>query len=171
MGQRKLFACSEKQPAMESVWPPCEAHDAAKQSNWKSACVGDVIAAAIDSHRRSDGNFTISGPELHVSPRQAMSLTLAVNELATNALKYGALSSAHGGVDISWSASASGAPTFSFLWREHGGPRIVQPTRQGFGTRVIKHLMAADFGDTVRLSYEPDGVSCELTSPLENLPA
>jgi two-component sensor histidine kinase len=100
-----------------------------------------------------------------------VSLTLAVNELATNALKYGALSSSKGGVDISWSTSVDGIPTFQFLWVEHGGPPVVPPVRQGFGSRVIKEFMANDFGGTVRLSYEPDGVICELKSPLANLPA
>jgi two-component sensor histidine kinase len=148
-----------------------KAHDAAKQSNWKSARIGDVIEAALSSHRRGDGSITVAGPDLRVSPRQALSLTLAINELATNSLKYGSLSSSQGGVDISWAAAADEVPTFSFLWREHGGPSVVEPTREGFGTRVIKHLMAADFGGTVRLSYEPKGVICELKSPLENLPS
>jgi two-component sensor histidine kinase len=86
-------------------------------------------------------------------------------------LKYGALWSSQGGVDISWSTSVDGIPTFRFLWREHGGPPVVTPVRQGFGSRVIKEFMANDFGGTVRLSYEPDGVICELKSPLANLPA
>ena len=147
------------------------AHDIAKKSNWTSARIGDVIEAALSSHRAGAGNFTVSGPDLNVAPRQALALTLAINELATNAVKYGALSSPNGGVDISWSTSAGGTPTFVFLWREHGGPPVVEPARQGFGSRFIKEFMANDFGGTVRLSYEPAGVVCELRSPLEKLPA
>ena len=147
------------------------AHDIAKQSNWTSARIGDVIEAALASHRTGEGRFRVSGPKLNVAPRQALSLTLAVNELATNALKYGALSSPQGRVDISWSTSVNGIPTFAFLWREHGGPPVVTPAHQGFGSRLIKDFMANDFGGTVRLSYEADGVICELNSPLENLPA
>ena len=96
-------------------------------------------------------------------------LTLAVNELATNALKYGARRRRcrrHFVV-----VSGKQPPTFAFLWRERGGPPVVAPTRQGFGSRVIKDFMANDFGGTVRLSYPADGVQCELTSPLANLPA
>jgi two-component sensor histidine kinase len=131
----------------------------------------DVIEEALGSHRSGEGKFNVSGPDLNVAPRQAVSLTLAVNELATNALKYGALSSSEGGVDISWSTLANEISTFRFLWQERGGPRLVMPTRQGFGSRVIKEFMANDFGGTVRLVYEPDGVICELKSPLANLPA
>ncbi len=126
-----------------------KAHDIAKKSNWSNTRIGDVLEAALAPHRNGKGKFTVSGPELTVDPRQALSLTLAVNELATNAIKYGSLSSPDGRVDISWSSSAGGTPTFVFLWREYGGPPVVEPDRQGFGSRVIKDFMANDFGGTV----------------------
>jgi two-component sensor histidine kinase len=147
------------------------AHQAAQESNWTNSSIAGVIEAALTSHRTGEGKFKFSGPELKVAPRQALSLTLAINELATNAAKYGALSSANGGVDISWSISASDSPEFAFLWREHGGPPVQQPPRLGFGTRIIKDLMANDFGGAVQLSYDPAGFVCELKSPVENLPA
>jgi len=99
-----------------------KAHDIARKSNWTRTRIGDVIEEALGSHRTGVGKFNVFGPELNVAPRQAVSLTLAVNELATNALKYGALSSPQGGVDISWSTLANDVPTFQFLWRERGGP-------------------------------------------------
>jgi two-component sensor histidine kinase len=147
-----------------------EASQAAQNSNWTSMPVAEVIERALASHQTGQGKFKFSGPKMKVAPRQALSLTLAINELATNAAKYGALSSANGGVDISWSISATDSPEFAFLWREHGGPPVVQPVRQGFGTRLIKDFMANDFGGTVQLSYEPGGLVCELKSPLKNLP-
>ena len=148
-----------------------QAHEMSSASHWTRAPIGDIIGAALASHNVGEGQFNVSGPQLNVAPKQALALTLAVNELATNALKYGALSSPQGRVDISWSSSESAPPTFAFLWRERGGPPVVAPTRQGFGSRVIKDFMANDFGGTVRLSYPADGVQCELTSPLANLPA
>ena len=148
-----------------------KAHDLAKSSNWSNTPVGEVIELALKSHRTGEGRFKISGPVLNVAPSQALALTLAVNELATNALKYGALSTAAGRVDISWTASAGATPTFEFLWREHGGPPVVEPTRRGFGSRVINEFLANDFGGNVRLSYEPGGVVCELKSPVARLPA
>jgi two-component sensor histidine kinase len=146
------------------------AQDLAKQSNWTSSPIGEVVETALASHRTGEGRFIISGPRINIAPKQALSLTLAVNELATNAAKYGALSSADGRIDISWSAEESAPPTFLFRWQEHGGPPVTKPERQGFGSRLIKDFMANDFGGSVQLSYECDGVVCELKSPLKNLP-
>ena len=128
------------------------AHEASTASNWTRAPIGDVIDAALASHNVGEGKFNVSGPRLNVAPKQALALTLAVNELATNALKYGALSSPQGRVDISWSSSQDAPPTFAFLWREHGvgRPSSNRPAR-AFGSRVIKDFMANDFGGTVRL--------------------
>jgi len=106
-----------------------------------------------------------------LNPRQALSLTLAINELATNATKYGALSAPSGKVDVEWSKTDADAPQFLFTWREHGGLAISVPTRQGFGSRVIKDFIAADFDGDVRLTFEPTGVVCRLTAPLNSLPA
>lgn len=147
------------------------AHDMARASNWSSAPIGDVVEASLTSHRTGEGRFNIFGPALNVAPKQALALTLAVNELATNALKYGALSVPHGKVDVSWAATNAHEPAFEFIWREHGGPTVAAPTRQGFGSRVIKDFLANDFGGVVQLSYEPDGFVCTLQAPLGNLPA
>jgi two-component sensor histidine kinase len=145
------------------------AHDMGRESNWSRAPIEKVIHAALASHRSGEGRFNISGPALNVAPKQALALTLAVNELATNAMKYGALSAPNGKVDISWSASTGEVPKFGFIWREHEGPLVVKPKQQGFGSRVIKDFMANDFGGNVALSYEPAGFVCELTAPLGNL--
>jgi two-component sensor histidine kinase len=146
------------------------AHDAMNKSALANTPLVDALEAALAPHRTGEGKFTISGPELSIAPRQALSLTLAVNELATNAAKYGALSSPDGKVEIIWSTATDGVPVFNFLWREFGGPIVVKPLRQGFGSRVIRDFMGNDFGGTVELSYEPQGVVCQLTSPLQNLP-
>lgn len=139
------------------------AHEMGRESNWAKAPIDTVIQAALTSHNCSEGRFNISGPALTVVPKQALALTLALNELATNAMKYGALSVPDGKVDISWSTS-SGA--FEFVWREQDGPPVTKPERQGFGSRVIKDFMANDFGGQVELSYDPAGFVCRLTAPL-----
>jgi two-component sensor histidine kinase len=146
-----------------------KAHEMAKESNWNSARIGDVVEAAIASHRSGKGQFNVSGPEMNVAPRQALSLALAVNELATNAAKYGALSSSQGRVDIAWSASSDQPSTFVFLWRERGGPVVAKPERQGFGSRIVTEVLASDFGGDVSLTYEAGGVVCELRAPLKKL--
>lgn len=146
------------------------AHEAAHKSNWTKTSIEKIVEAALDSHQSGQAQIKISGPDLSVTPRQALALTLAINELATNAAKYGALSLPSGRVDIAWTVAVDGAPAFGFLWRERGGPAVTEPERAGFGSRIIKNFLANDFGGTVRLAYEPDGVVCELKAPLENLP-
>jgi len=154
----------------DRVMALAKAHDIASKANWSNAPIRDVLEAALAPHRTGEDKFAVSGPALTIAPRQALSLTLATNELATNAIKYGSLSSPKGKVDISWSTFAGDHPTFQFSWREHGGPPVIEPDRQGFGTRVIRDFLAHDFGGSVELAFAPTGVTCRLTSPLANLP-
>jgi PAS domain S-box-containing protein len=141
-------------------------------ASWTHAAIAPVIDGALSTYRDRPDRFCISGPEFEVAPRRALAIALAVNELATNALKYGALSVPEGKVEVSWSCdSADGMPIFRFVWRERGGPPVTQPNRQGFGTRVIKALLASDLGGKVELSYERSGVIYTLTAPLQNLTA
>ena len=110
----------------------------------------------------------ISGPDLQLAARPALSLTLALHELGTNAVKYGALSGA-GVVEISWSlAGDEGAERFAFVWRERGGPEVAPPSRRGFGTRLIE-TVASEFGGAGRLAYEPTGVVWTVEAPLERI--
>ncbi len=147
-----------------------KAHDMAKGSRLGNLRIRSVVDTAIASHH-AKGRFNVSGPELNVAPRQALSLALALNELVTNAAKYGALSARDGKVVIAWSVSEDEEPTFVFRWQEQGGPPVTTPVREGFGTRLIKDFTASDFQGVVSLSYEPDGLVCELRTPLHNLPA
>jgi len=77
-----------------------------------------------------------------IGPRQAVSLALALHELATNAAKYGALSNADGQVKLSWSMSTAAPRELRFEWREQGGPLVAPPTRKGFGSRLVNTVMA-----------------------------
>jgi two-component sensor histidine kinase len=105
-----------------------------------------------------------------VKSRQALALSLAIHELATNALKYGALTLAGGHVSITWASEDQQAePKFVFVWRESGGPPASQPAVVGFGSRLISRVLKDDFGGAVEVSYESSGLICRLTAPLENL--
>jgi two-component sensor histidine kinase len=96
-------------------------------------------------------------------------LALAVHELATNAVKYGALS-ADGHVDITWSnAVINEVPSFRFTWTESGGPPVSEPASKGFGSRLIERMLENDFAGKVTTSYPPSGVICELMAPLSAL--
>jgi two-component sensor histidine kinase len=148
-----------------------QAHNALTESNWDRTGIFGIVRGALETHQLDQGRVLLAGPELDLDPKQALALALAVNELATNAAKYGALSHAGGKVDVSWSQESAGeSPAFVFEWREMDGPPVVAPTREGFGTRVIKASLADDFGGTVELAYNPSGFVCTLRAPLANLP-
>lgn len=105
--------------------------------------------------------FSLSGPTAGISADTAMSLALLVHELATNALKYGALSVPAGRVELSWRL---GEGRIDLGWQERDGPPVTVPERAGFGSKLLKTAFAADMGETTIL-YEPDGVRCAIALP------
>ncbi len=135
-----------------------------------TASVRNAVENALVPHRTGKGRISVSGPNIILGPKQALSLGMAVHELATNATKYGALSNDDGKIDISWWEEIVGAlPVFHFSWSERGGPAVKKPSKKGFGTELIEGGLAWNFGGNVALSYEAGGFACRLTAPLENL--
>jgi two-component sensor histidine kinase len=138
--------------------------------NWTAAPLQDVIDTALAPYSSGEGRFTISGPSIEVTSRQAVALSLAIHELATNALKYGALTMAGGHVLIAWALEdADGAPNFVFAWQELEGPVVSEPSGVGFGSRLIAGVLKNEFRGTVEVSYRPTGLVCRLTTAIENL--
>lgn len=147
-----------------------QAQEILSQSNWSSAPIRSVIQGALIPHRTGEGRITITGPPIDLTPSQSLSLALAINELATNAAKYGALSNETGRIAVSWRIGLPGSDElFRFTWMETGGPSVSKPTRRGFGSRLIKTALAGDFRGDVQLDYDPDGLLCELTTHMKNL--
>ena len=146
------------------------AHDLLTAANWAEAPLGDVVGTALRPYAGGEGRFRVSGPPLVVKSRQALALSLAIHELATNAVKYGALSVETGYVTITWtSEDEDGEPNFVFVWREFGGPPASEPANAGFGSRLISRVLQDDFNGTVDVSYGSTGLVCRLTAPLANL--
>ena len=148
------------------------AHDILVRTSWTSAPIKDVIEAALAPHRPGQARFDLSGPEMLLPPKPALAIALAIHELATNAAKYGALSTDDGKVKVSWKTIAEGSdPSFHFEWAEKGGPRVVEPepSKKGFGTRLIEKMLQNDFGGEVVLDFKPEGLVCTLSAPLKNL--
>lgn len=142
------------------------AHDILIARSWMGASVGAVVDAALTPHQTA-GRYRINGPAVELKAEQVLSLTLALHELATNAAKYGALSNDTGSVTVSWGIGLDA--TFHFVWRESGGPKVTEPERRGFGSRMINRVLAADFNGSVRVDYSPGGLLCEIRAPLSNL--
>lgn len=142
------------------------AHAVLMQSSWHGAPIGVVVADALAPHAAAD-QLAIGGPPVRLSAKQALSLSLALHELATNAVKYGALSTPAGRVIVNWSAGSPGSDEpFELIWREINGPRVTAPARRGFGLRLIKSSLAQDFAGAVELDFCPEGVVCTVRSTM-----
>jgi two-component sensor histidine kinase/PAS domain-containing protein len=143
------------------------AHDVLTRENWEGANLRDIANATAETHG-GVGRFALEGPPVWLSPSLSLSLFIAFHELATNALKYGALSTESGGVGLSWSVEGSAeSQTLTITWREHGGPTVKAPVKAGFGTTLIKRSLAAERDASVVIDYRPGGLVCEMTARIE----
>ncbi|PAV92306.1 hypothetical protein WR25_07884 [Diploscapter pachys] len=134
--------------------------------SWEAADFEVVARAALSSFAST--RIKLSGPELAVSSRTAMSLSLLLHELATNAVKYGALSVPEGQVAIAWALRrADGVDTLEMSWSERGGPPAVEPTSRGFGSRLIRMGLSGSGG--VKLRYGALGLTVEMSAPLAQI--
>jgi PAS domain S-box-containing protein len=138
-----------------------EAHDLLTSRNWERALVGDVVDRALAPFRhRRNQQFGVSGDAVWVDAGKSVLLCLAIHELATNAIKYGALTTDTGRVDIAWSLD-EGTRHLHFSWRESGGPPVEPPARKGFGSALIERALKSENGAT-KMDYLPTGVVCTL---------
>jgi PAS domain S-box-containing protein len=137
------------------------AHDLLTSQNWSGANLAQVVARAIEPF--GVARFDVAGPDLHVSPKHALALSMALHELATNAAKYGALQVPAGRVGVAWSA-ADGLLRLS--WREAGGPAVAPPKRRGFGSRLLEDGLTRELGGATTIDYQADGLRCEIAAVL-----
>jgi PAS domain S-box-containing protein len=143
------------------------AHNLLTRENWTPVPLARVIRDALTPHGATQGLFRIDGPDILIPPKTAVSLALAVHELATNAVKHGALSVPEGRASIAWAvATAEGGPRLHLTWQEAGGPIIAAPQHRGFGTRMIERGLSAELGGTVRIEFAPTGLKCVVDAPL-----
>lgn len=140
------------------------AQDILTRSDFTEADIGDVVSAAIAPHRIAEERITWDGPRMGLTAQQALGLSLAIHELATNAAKYGSLSNESGRVAMSWGA-ADGA--FRFEWIETGGPKVVAPESRGFGSKLIERIVGAYFDGEGRIEFDPAGIQFILTGAPE----
>ena len=135
------------------------AHNVLTRENWEGAELGEIVSQAIQPHAGSGGSrIRLEGSAIWLGPRAALALAMGLNELATNAAKYGALSNGAGVVDISW--ASRGENRFRLEWRERGGPPVTPPARMGFGSRLLRRGLQLELGAPALLSYLPEGVAC-----------
>jgi PAS domain S-box-containing protein len=130
------------------------------------APLSQIIKDELDGF---SNRIAISGPEIYLRASAAQTMALILHELATNAVKHGALASEAGRVNVNWTLSGDDVPTLVFEWRERGGPLIAQPTRSGFGRTVLEHIAASEFKRVPVMSFASEGLSYRLEAALDTL--
>ena len=140
-------------------------HDLLTQSDWGTTPIEAVVTAELAPYTRTeDGVLDMAGPPVELAPNDALSLGLALHELATNASKFGALSVAGGKLTIRWSLAAENLAQID--WSESGGPPVPATRQRGFGTDLIEKIVAHELRNPVQLTFAPEGVRCSLKVPV-----
>jgi PAS domain S-box-containing protein len=138
------------------------AHDVLTNENWEGAEVQEVTTSVLSAVTSPD-RLEVVGPRCWLPPSTSLSLALCYHELATNAVKHGALSNATGRVKVAWSVQSEQAqPKLTITWTERGGPAVAPPARRGFGTRLLERLFHQE-GGSIGLNYAPEGLECTIT--------
>lgn len=139
------------------------AHDVLLRQDWSAASLEHTARAALAP---LDGlqQVSVRGPAVQIGPRATIALSLMLHELATNAAKYGALSTPKGRVELAWTVEDG---LLRLCWRETGGPRVSEPSRKGFGSRLID--MGLGPGGSVERRYPPEGFEADVTAPIAAL--
>lgn len=142
------------------------AHNVLTDENWDGADLRTMIDSAMEAFQQEGRQaILMNGPALRLGPHAALSIALALHELATNAVKYGALSTSNGTVNIQWAAEQDGK--FTLLWQEAGGPMVVKDNRSGFGSRLLLKVLPLELRGAADIDYRPNGVEFTLTSTVE----
>jgi PAS domain S-box-containing protein len=143
-----------------------QTHNLLNRSFWMGAGLRDILTQELAPYTGTDGrSFTLDGDDLKLGPVTAVTMGMAFHELATNAVKYGALSVAGGKVLVAWRMSPPGR--LHVEWQEMGGPPVSPPQRRGFGSRLIEQALASDLDGDARLYFPSEGVRCCIDIPLD----
>ena len=140
------------------------AHNVLTRQNWEAASIDQIVEEAVAPHHAGDGRLTTEGPPVELEPKSAVALGLAMHELATNAVKYGALSTGAGRVAVCWTVEGG---RMRLTWTETGGPLVSPPQGRGFGARMLEQGLAEELSGTVKLAFRPEGLVCVVDAALE----
>lgn len=146
-------------------------HDLLVHNGWRGIPMGELVLSQLAHLRDIVGDrIRITGPPVQLTPHSAQTLGMALHELTTNAVKYGALSAQSGSVAIGWTFRQEGEEKlFSLRWREENGPPVAPPEGRGFGTTVLTRVVEDAFGGKVALDYAPTGVSWMLEASFDRI--
>jgi light-regulated signal transduction histidine kinase (bacteriophytochrome)/CheY-like chemotaxis protein len=144
-----------------------KAHSLLTQSRWEGVSVEGLLREELDPYNQRAGVIDMRGADAVLTPKSALSLSLALHELGTNAAKFGAFSSSEGRVAVTWGLPDTGG--LALTWRESGGPLVSPPSHRGFGSSLIERALAMETGGRARIDYASAGVVCEIFLPNTSL--
>jgi two-component sensor histidine kinase len=137
------------------------------RQDWTGGDLRQLVTTQLELFDLGEGRITLSGPEVTLSADAVQSVGLALHELATNALKYGALSATTGQVRVAWYSEPDGKMLLT--WIEQGGPPVVAPLRTGFGSTVLDRMAASSVDGVVELDYAKSGLRWRLAIPSKHI--
>ena len=142
-----------------------QAHGLLTQAGGGEVMLRDVIVMELAPYDRENGKIVISGPDIALTPKAGLALVMAVHELASNAAKYGALSTLTGALAIEWSIASASDEMLTLSWVETEGPPVERPSRRGFGTTMIEALSYELDAEVLR-EFRETGLQCVISMPL-----
>lgn len=150
-----------------------DAYSLLMKGHLRAVVLSDLVAQAVRPFEsREEPQFAISGPDFDIESKAALSISMALHELCTNAVKYGALSGDAGRIAITWDIdNAAGEPQFVLRWIERGGPAVAPPENRGFGSSMIERALTSQLSGQVRMDYAVTGLSCTVIAPLRSVSA
>ncbi len=158
-----------EQSFMGRILALARAYELLSNERCNNVPMSQLLATQLGPFANEGRRYTGNGEHVVIASSAALSLGLVLYELATNATKYGALSTAEGRVDVSWrlATGEDGRDEFLLLWRESGGPPVHPPDRCGFGTELVQRQLHYELNGTASMDFEPDGLCVTLAIPAQ----
>ncbi|MCT7378294.1 chemotaxis protein CheB [Chelativorans salis] len=168
---RRSSSLDEFRPAFEGrVHALARAHDLLVDEDWTGAEIGQLALRTLEPYRMGD-RVVLDGPRLLLSPQTGVALVMILHELATNAVKYGALSNHDGRLQVSWRLdNGENGQRVRLKWVETGGPPVNPPSHKGFGTSLIERSASHELGGDTKVEFREDGFLCEVSFPRRDAP-
>jgi two-component sensor histidine kinase len=148
------------------------AHDVLTREHWDSADLRELAVSILEPYLAAPHDrVELLGPDLRLNPRAAVAVAMVLNELMTNAAKYGALSQQDGRIRLAWKLGNETPAQLHLDWSETGGPPVHPPSRRGFGSSLIEQSIRRELGGTFHKDFHPDGLTCTIMLPLDKITA
>jgi two-component sensor histidine kinase len=146
------------------------AHDILTETRWIGIGLNELLTAVLAPYRSSDeSRVSILGPAILLPARAVVPLSMVLHEMATNAAKYGALSTRRGTIEITWRVTGDSEKSVEMIWQERGGPQVKVGTSNGFGTKLIEHVVRHDLDGNTKIDFDPGGVRWGIGFPVGGL--